>query len=127
VEGPVADDKVQFRIHDYLQGKVTKQQFLKELIYHHETHQICFCTKVSLQLINRTNKDLISEFAHINEPVLERLVLDSGLDDKTAADTFFASATFSKLADASTGLYEKPWEDIYEMLKIELTLPKETP
>ena len=123
VEGPVADDKVQFRINDYLKGAVSKQQFLKELSYHEETHQICFCTKVSLQLLENT-KELVSELAHINDPLIERFVLDSGMDDKTAADTFFSSATFSKLADASTGLYERPWQEIYELLKTELEKQK---
>jgi len=118
VEGPVADDKVQNRIEDYLKGKISKKDFLEELEWHEETHQICFCTVASLQFLEST-RELVSEFAHINEPLVEKLVLDSGMDDKTAADTFFSSKTFSKLADASTGLYEKPWEDIYEMLKKE--------
>ena len=119
VEGPVADDKVQFRIKDYLKGKVSKQQFLEELRYHEETHQICFCTKVSLQLLENT-KELVSEFAHINEPVIEKLLLDSGMDDKTAAEIFFSSATFAQFADASTGLHLKPWQEIFELLKTEL-------
>ena len=119
VEGPVADDKVQFRIKDYLKGKVSKQQFLDELRFHEETHQICFCTKVSLQLLENT-KELVSEFAHINEPVIEKLVLDSGMDDKAAAEIFFSSATFAQLADASTGLHLKPWHEIFEMFKTEL-------
>jgi hypothetical protein len=40
VEGPVAEDKVQNRIRDYLNGDISKQEFLKELIYHEKTHQI---------------------------------------------------------------------------------------
>ena len=120
IEGPVADDKVQLRIRDYLNGKISKQEFLKELVYHEKTHQICFCTKVSLQLLKNTDKIRVSTFAHINEPIVENLVIDFNLDEKTAADMFFSSNTFSKLSDISTELYLKPWQEIYEMLKIEL-------
>jgi hypothetical protein len=58
---------------------------------------------------------------HIGEPIVERLVTDLGLDDRMAAEKFFVSATFSKLADASTGLYEKPWQEIHEMLMAEMS------
>ena len=44
VEGPVADDKIQFRLRQFLNGRVSREQFLKELSYHEETRQICFCT-----------------------------------------------------------------------------------
>jgi len=121
VEGPVADDKVQNRIEDYLKGEISKAGFLEELKWHEETHQICFCTIASLQFLKQPDKGkLVSKLLHINEPLIERFVLDSGMDDKAAADTFFSSATFSKLADASTGFYEKPWQEIYDLLKAEL-------
>ena len=120
VEGPVADDKVQNRIVDYLAGNISKKDFLEELKWHEETHQICFCTDGALQTLKKKDdKKQVLTLLHIGEPIVERLVLDSGMDDKTAADTFFSSATFAKLADASTMLYEKPWEEIYEMLKTE--------
>jgi len=120
VEGPVADDKVQNRIRDYLNGDVSKQDFLKELIYHEETHQICFCTKVSLQLLKNIDRRRVSKFAHISEPIVEKLVIDFGFDEETAADKFFSSNTFSILAGTSNQLFQKTWQEIYEMLKIEL-------
>jgi hypothetical protein len=48
IEGPIADDKVQNRLDYYLKGKISKANFLKELTYHEETHQICFRTVKSL-------------------------------------------------------------------------------
>jgi hypothetical protein len=119
VEGPVADDKVQNRIRDYLNGEIPKQEFLKELIYHEKTHQICFCTKVSLQLLKNTDKIRVSKYAHISEPIVEILVMEFGFDEEAAADKFFSSNTFSKLADTSTQLYKETWQEIYEILKIE--------
>jgi hypothetical protein len=120
VEGPVADDKVQNRIRDYLNGKILKQDFLQELIYHEQTHQICFCTKVSLQLLKNTDTVRVSTFAHIGEPIVEKLVTDFDIDEQTATDKFFSSDTFAQLSDTATDLSEKHWTEIYEMLKQEL-------
>ena len=33
-----------------------------------------------------------------------------------------ASDTFTQLSDANTGLYLKPWQEIYEMIKTELMM-----
>ena len=122
VEGPVADDKVQNRIRDYLNREISKQEFLQELIYHEKTHQICFCTKVSLQLLKNTDRIRVSKFAHISEPIVEKLVIEFNFDEETAADKFFSSNIFSKLADTSTQLYEKDWEEIYKLLLNEFGL-----
>ena len=121
VEGPVADDKVQNRIENYLNSEITKTDFLEELKWHEKTHQICFCTVASLQFLKQIdNSKRVSKFLHIGEPIVENLIIDFNFDDKTAADMFFSSNTFSKLSDISTELYLKPWQEIYEILKIEL-------
>ena len=98
---------------------ISKQEFLKELTYHETTHQICFCTNVSLQLLKNSDTKRVSKFAHIGEPIVEKLVTDFGLDEKTATDKFFSSNTFSHLADTSTQLYKKDWSEIYKLLMIE--------
>jgi hypothetical protein len=120
VEGPVADDKVQNRIDQYLNGEITKEAFLKMLKYHEKTHQLCFCTRKSLQMIESPLKTPIIKSVMISEPVIESLIIELHLDAETAADRFYTSKTFAALADPSTGLYLKPWQEIYEMLKKEL-------
>jgi hypothetical protein len=123
VEGPVADDKVQSRIGDYLKGEITKANFLEELKWHEETHQICFCTVASLQFLKQPDTGkMVSKFLHIGEPIVEKLVTDFNFDEKTATDKFFSSNTFSKLADTSNKLYEKNWTEIYDLLLNELKL-----
>jgi hypothetical protein len=42
------------------------------------------------------------------------------MDEEKSADMFYMSTVFSELSDESTGLYQKPWTEIYEMLKKEL-------
>jgi hypothetical protein len=63
--------------------------------------------------------DISYEISEIGEPLLEKLILDNQIDAIKAADLFYNSETFTQLADASTGLYLKPWQEIYEMLKKE--------
>ena len=120
VEGPVADDKVQNKIELYLKGRISKGDFLTELKYHEQTHQICFCTRKSLQMLELMDDDPNFNVRIISEPILEKLMLDRNLNEEEAADLFYTSKTFGKLADESTLLHQKPWADVYEMLKAEL-------
>jgi hypothetical protein len=122
VEGPIADDKITRNIDDYLAGLISKTDFLTMLKYHEETHQICFCTVKSLQFLKHTDKKQVSIFAHIAEPLVEQLMLDRQMDEMKAVDIFYSSATFGQLANPDARLYEKPWQEIYQMLKQELKL-----
>jgi len=121
IEGPVADDKVQRRINKFLEGEITRKDFFEQLTkYPEPSHQICFCTVNSLRMLKKANHKAIIKIEDIGEPIVEKLVIDFGFDEETATDKFFSSNTFSKLADTSTELYKKTWQEIYEMLKIEL-------
>jgi len=120
VEGPIADDKVQNRINDFLDGIITKADFLNELKYHENTHQLCFCTVNSLQLLKKTDTKYASYVVRVSEPIIETLVASLGIDEGKAADIFYTSKTFHLLSDKNTGLYKKSWQEIYEMLKQEV-------
>jgi hypothetical protein len=125
VEGPVADDKVQNRIENYLNGEIDKADFLEELKWHEETHQICFCTVKALLTLQRPDREgqkRVSLIAHIGELIVERLILDHGMDEQTAGDKFFSSETFAGLSDEASGLHQKPWDEIYAILLNELKL-----
>jgi hypothetical protein len=122
VEGPIADDRVATRIITYLKGKISIQQFLEELKFIKETHQICFCTGRSLQMLEyiENTKDIGYELSDIGESLLQQFVIDFNLDEEKATDIFYSSKTFGKLANESTEFYKKKWQEIYEVLKIEL-------
>ena len=124
VEGPVANDDVNDRIDDYLAGIVSKADFLKELAYHEPTHQICLCTVRSLQMIEPIDKKYYVNVKHISRPIIEMLVTEQNFDKYAAADMLYNSKTFLRLSDKTTELYKKQWIEIYEMLKVELNLPK---
>ena len=120
VEGPIADDKISRRIYDYLDEIVSKTDFLNELKYHEPTHQICFCTVKSLQLISKPNRKPISEIETIVEFIIMQLIEKEKITEEEAINIFCTSDTFFRLAEESTELHKKTWQEIYEMLKVEL-------
>ena len=128
VEGPVADDKVRNRIVNYLNGEMSKTDFLEELKWHEQTHQICFCTVASLVFLRRSGSkvlgdgDLEYHVKNIGEPLLEHLMLDHNMDEVRATNVFYTSDTFAQLADAASGLHLRPWQEIYAMLRAEMKI-----
>jgi hypothetical protein len=122
VEGPVADDRISREIDNYISGKISREKFLSMLRRDEPTHQICFCTADSLLMLEYVEnpKDIEYEVSEIGESLLEQFILDFNINDGTAADKFYSSKTFTRLADESTGFYKKTWQEIYEMLKQEL-------
>jgi hypothetical protein len=124
VEGPVADDKVQRTLTRYLNGKISKEKFLKMLSYHGPTHQICFCTMRSLLVLEKEPDDRLFMIEDIAEQIVEQLMSDNTINETQAAEFLYMSATFTRLADKNTELYKQQWEEIYTMLKKELEIMK---
>lgn len=122
VEGPVADDRISQNIMRYVDGAISREKFFKML--RHEiapTHQICFCTPDSLLMLKLNDKNFVKyEVADIGEQVVEQLMFDNNIDEEKATDVFFSSETFGKLSDESTELYKKSWQEVYELLKLEI-------
>jgi hypothetical protein len=120
VEGPVADDDVFARIDDYLEGKITKETFFADLAQFPDSHQICFCTVKSLHSIQRVkSKTATYEIRKTGMNIVARLVDDHGLTEHDSEDMYFTSDTYAKLSDENTKMFEKTWEEIYEILKKE--------
>jgi len=120
IEGPVADDKVQNRILFYLRGKISKTDFLTELKYHEPTHQICFCTRKSLQMLELIDDEANLNIIMISEPIIENLMLNFNIGEEQATDLFYTSKTFAQLSNEYTELFKKSWQEVYELLKDEL-------
>ncbi|MDR2086221.1 MAG: DUF3990 domain-containing protein [Dysgonamonadaceae bacterium] len=119
VEGPVADDKITTRIDEYIDGFISKEQFLSDLVYN-PSHQMCFCTVQSLQALSLSKGRIDSAIYHIDSDVLQALMIDYGISETEATDIYYTSETFAKLADETTAFYKKSWTEIYEMLKKEI-------
>jgi hypothetical protein len=127
VEGPVANDDIATRITFYLEGGITKSEFIEELKFKRSvSHQIALCTQKSLQMIKKAfSKADLNEMT-IDDAILQSLVVDFEMNDYQAIDAFFNSKTYSLLIDENTGYYKKSWQEIYEMLKKELKLYTQT-
>jgi hypothetical protein len=125
VEGPVADDAVSIRIDAYLDGLISKPDFLEELKYKNKiTHQICFCTVRSLQFIKRINAKPDGIFYFIDDKIVKQLIVDFDLPEMQATDRYFSSKTYKKLINEQVDLSHMPWPEIYEELKKELKIRK---
>jgi hypothetical protein len=122
VEGPIADDWVTSQIGNYKRGKISLEQLLERLRYREETHQICFCTSDSLFAIEQVGFEDIYNTEEISNSVVEALLADYDMDEKTAMDKFYQTNIYVQLADMDTGFYTKTWQEIYEMIKKELNL-----
>ncbi|GHT73977.1 hypothetical protein FACS189456_4980 [Bacteroidia bacterium] len=121
VEGPVANDRVQRRIDDYLAKIISQEMFLKELRYHESTHQICFCTVKSLQMLEKTTRREVSSIEDIAEAVVIALVTQQGKTEAEAIDLFYKSVTFAQLTCKNTPLLRRHWTETYNLFLQECT------
>jgi len=119
IEGPVADDRINRQIDEYIDGVISKEQFLNDLIYY-PSHQMCFCTVQSLQALSLSKGRIDSAMYHIDSDVIFALIKDYGITELEATDVYYTSKTYIKLTDETTKLYKKQWTEIYDLLKIEL-------
>jgi hypothetical protein len=125
VEGPVADDDITQRIFVYLEGGISKEDFIKELRFKHKpSHQIAFCTLKSLQMLKRINRKAELDMMNIDESIPKALADDYAITEEKAIDLYFTSAVYRQIIDESTNLYQKPWMEIYQLLLSELKLEK---
>jgi hypothetical protein len=60
----------------------------------------------------------------IDEAITGALVIDFEMTEEKALDVYLESQTYVMLSDESTGLYQKPWTEIYQLLVQELKLKK---
>ncbi|MCL2327424.1 MAG: DUF3990 domain-containing protein [Bacteroidetes bacterium] len=119
VEGPVADDRIAEDVDKYLEGVISREFFLSELI-RNPSHQICCCTLQSLQALSQAKGKIDISIYDIGENVVQSLMTDYDLNELEATDKYYTSNIYAQLADESTELYKKSWQEIYELLKQEL-------
>jgi hypothetical protein len=118
VEGPVADDKIVTEVDKYIDGLITKEQFLSDLT-HNPSHQICFCTMQSLQALSQAKGKIDIAIYDIGYNIVQSLMINYGINELEATDRYYTSKTYTLLADESTAFYKKSWQEIYEMLEAE--------
>jgi hypothetical protein len=121
VEGPIADDRMVAQIRRYEQGKIPIEKLIEKLTYWEPTHQICFCTLASLYALELVeDNESRSATDDITETVLEAMVAEFEMPESMAIKTFYASKLYRELSNTDTLLWQKSWQEIYEMFKKEL-------
>ncbi|MDR2496037.1 MAG: DUF3990 domain-containing protein [Tannerellaceae bacterium] len=119
VEGPIADDWVTNKIILYEEGKITKENLIKALTYREVSHQIAFCTRLSLQTIEHVEHDFKWDILEITEAIGYALV-QRGMDLREAEKFLLQSEAFARLADEASGLCLLPWTETFGLLLKEL-------
>ena len=123
VEGPIANDRMVAQIRMYEQGKISIEKLIEKLTYGETTHQICFCTIASLYALELVDEnEFRSAVDDITETILEAMVVDFKVTVSVAIKTFYSSKSYKILSNADTLLWQKPWQEIYEMFKEEFNL-----
>lgn len=120
VEGPVADDQISTRIFLYQSGILTKQEFLDELRFKKPTHQMCFCSVLSLQMLVPVDTKFDAEIMLISDSLIAQLIKKEQWSDMKAVNFFYSSYLYSLLINPSTEYYKKTIDDLYELLLREL-------
>jgi hypothetical protein len=121
VEGPIADDRMVIQIRLYEQAKISMEKLIEKLTYREPTHQICFCTLASLYALEIVeNKDFQFAVEDITDSVINAFIEDCEKQESAAIKTFFSTNLYEQLSNSDTLLWQKPWQDIYEMFKEEL-------
>lgn len=57
VEGPMADDQIWNYVEDFSAGKISRSAFWELAKFDYPTHQIVFCTEISLQTLRFEGSD----------------------------------------------------------------------
>ena len=121
VEGPIANDKMVIQIRLFEQGKISMEELIQKLTFREPTHQICFCTIASLYALEFINdKEFHSVVDDITGNVLETMVTNYKMTESAVIKKFYSSITYENLSNSDTLLWQKSYQEIFEMFKGEL-------
>jgi hypothetical protein len=122
VEGAVANDKMFRQFRRFANNEIDLKSFINSLKYAKEpTHQIVFCTEKSLEILLSQNEPIRYKIEELVTNLSIELIKDYKFSKIDAMKAVYDSEIFSKLSDEPTKLYLKNWQEIYELLKTELS------
>ena len=124
VEGPIADDKMYLQFRRYSRNKMKLHQFIQSLKYPKEaTHQIAFCTEKAINMLLQCSSDIYTKIENRVSELSVALMQDRNINNIEAMKLVYHAAVFAQFSDENAKLYQKPWQEIYELLKTELNNP----
>ena len=119
VEGPVADDKMFRQFQLYADSRIKLNEFVRRIKFKEATHQVAFCTEESLDALLNYNEPPRYKIENMIAELSVNLMQDHNISKIDAMTFVYNSDIFTQLVDENTRLYLKPWQEIYELLKIE--------
>jgi len=119
VEGPVADDKMFRQFQLFANNRIKLNDFVRRIKFRDATHQIAFCTEESLDALLDYNEPSRYKLEEKIAELSVRLMQDRNISKIDAMTIVYNSSVFTQLVDENSGLYLKPWQEIYELLKKE--------
>ena len=123
VEGPVADDKMFRQFQLFANNQIRLKEFVGSLKFPAEdTHQIVFCTEKAISALLDYNLPARYKIEKQISELSLALMQDLDISEIDAMRLVYSSKTFGKLADETTEFYKKSWQEIYDLLKQELSI-----
>lgn len=120
VEGPVANDKMFRQFQLYAANKIKLNEFVRSIKFREDTHQIAFCTERALDVLLDYNEPLRYKIENIIAELSVKLMQDRNISKIDAMTIVYNSDIFAKINDDETYIHQKSWQEIYEMLRLEL-------
>ena len=118
IEGPVANDKMFRQFQLYANNKIKLNEFVRRIKFREATHQIAFCTEESIDALLYYNEPYRYKIENIIAELSVQLMKDRNISKIDAMTVVYNSEMITQLADEETGLYLKPWQEIYKLLAL---------
>jgi hypothetical protein len=77
---------------------------------------------VRIEKIDLAKSEFRSATDNITEAILETMVVDFNMTESAAIKIFYSSKSYEILSNNDTLLWQKPWQEIYNMLREELAI-----
>ena len=90
-----------------------------------EVTEFCLHGELVCSLKLRTCMDGV--FTRMDNQIVKSLMMDHGMDETKALDAYYTSQTYALFNGKEIKLHEKPWQEIYGLLKKELRLSPQPP
>jgi len=120
VEGPVANDKMFRQFQLYAKNRIKMNEFVRKITFREITHQIAFCTEEALDALLAYNEPPRYKIENLIAELSVKLMQDNNISKIDAMTIVYNSLIFAKINDEKNNLYLKPWQEIYEILKLEI-------
>ncbi|MDR0790117.1 MAG: DUF3990 domain-containing protein [Bacteroidales bacterium] len=121
VEGPVANDKMFRQFQRFMSNRIELQEFVRNIKFRENTHQIAFCTKRAIDVLLDCNEPPRYKIESLVSELSVALMKDQNISAIEAMNIVYNSDIFAQLSDYSNLLYLKSWQDIYCILQKELS------